>query len=356
MYTICKSSLMKIPECLARLLRYARRAGALPAVCASLAVACAQAADPPGILFPVRCEIGRDCWFFAYMDLWSGPAYRDYRCGLRTYEGHKGTDIAPVDPGARLTVIAAADGVVLGRRDGMEDSPARGSDPSWEGRECGNGVRLDHGGGWTTQYCHLQRGSVMVRKGARVHAGDELGQIGSSGQAELPHLHFQLERNGRPVDPFGGTQPADPPRCAASASGRTGTALWLSSEYPVHYTPTIVHRVGLATEVPEKERALHDGYPQAALANAPALVGYTILLGALSGTLIETAVSGPDGRILFRDRHSIDEDRARYFAYAGKRRKSGRWEPGVYRAEFTVSGESPAGSFRIKRMAEITLQ
>ena len=129
MYTICKSSLMKIPECLARLLRYARRAGALPAVCASLAVACAQAADPPGILFPVRCEIGRDCWFFAYMDLWSGPAYRDYRCGLRTYEGHKGTDIAPVDPGARLTVIAAADGVVLGRRDGMEDSPARGSGP-----------------------------------------------------------------------------------------------------------------------------------------------------------------------------------------------------------------------------------
>ena len=126
---------------------------------------------------------------------------------------------------------------------------------------------------------------------------------------------------------------------------RTGTALWLSSEYPVHYTPTIVHRVGLATEVPEKERALHDGYPQAAPANAPALVGYTILLGALSGTLIETAVSGPDGGILFRDRHSIDEDRARYFAYAGKRRKSGRWEPGVYRAEFTVSGESPAGSF-----------
>ena len=83
---------------------------------------------PPDLLFPVRCEIGRDCWFFGYMDLDSGPAYRDYRCGLRLYEGHKGTDIA-VDPGARLPVIAAADGVVLGRRDGMEDSPMRGPKP-----------------------------------------------------------------------------------------------------------------------------------------------------------------------------------------------------------------------------------
>ena len=347
---------MKMPEYLAWLLRRTCRASALPAICAALAGACAQAADPPDLLFPVRCEIGRDCWFFAYMDLQSGPAYRDYRCGLRTYEGHEGTDIAPVDPGARLPVIAAADGVVLGRRDGMEDTPMRGSDPSREGRECGNGVRLDHGGGWTTQYCHLQRGSVTVRKGARVSAGDELGRTGSSGRAELPHLHFQLERHGRPVDPFGGAQPADPPRCAASASGRTETALWRASEYPARYTPTIVHRAGLAAEVPEQERAVHDGYPQAAPATAPALVGYTVLLGALSGTVIETAIAGPDGRILFRNRYSIEEDRARYFAYAGKRRKSGSWEPGVYRAEFIVSGESPAGPFRIERGAEITLR
>ncbi len=85
---------------------------------------------PPDLLFPVCWEIGRDCWFFGYMDLDSGPAYRDYRCRLHTYEGHKGTDIAPVDPSVRLPVITAADGVVLGRYDGMEDSPMRDPDPS----------------------------------------------------------------------------------------------------------------------------------------------------------------------------------------------------------------------------------
>ncbi len=347
---------MEMREYLARLLRRTRRAVALPAVCAALAGAGAQAADPPDLLFPVRCKIGTDCWFFAYMDLQSGPAYRDYRCGLRTYEGHEGTDIAPVDPGARLPVVAAADGVVLGWRDGMEDSPVRGFDPSREGRECGNGVRLDHGGGWTTQYCHLQRGSVTVRKGARVSAGDLLGRTGSSGHSELPHLHFQVERNGRPVDPFTGAQSADPPRCTASASGRTGTGLWRASDYPARYTTTIVHRAGLAAEVPETDRAMHGGYPRVASATAAALVGYTVLLGAFSGTLIETVISGPDGRILFHNRHSIDEDRARYFSYAGKRRKSASWEPGVYRAEFIVSGEAPTGPFRIGHRTEITLQ
>ncbi len=349
-------SMMKIPNCLARLLRRTCRAGVLPALCATLAGPGAQAADPPDFLFPVRCEIGRDCWFFAYMDLQSGPAYRDYRCGLRTYKGHEGTDIAPVDPGARLPVVAAADGVVVGWRDGMEDSPVRGLDPSRDGRECGNGVRLDHGDGWTTQYCHLQRGSVTVRQGARVSAGDELGRTGSSGLAEIPHLHFQVERNGRPIDPFAGAPPTDPPRCAASVSGGMKTALWRDSEHPAHYTPTIVHRAGLAAEVPEKERAVHGAYPSTASVTAPALVGYTVLLGAFSGTSIETVIVGPDGRILFRDGYSIDEDRARYFSYAGKRRGSANWEPGVYRAEFIVSGESPAGPFRIVSKAEITLR
>lgn len=327
-----------------------------PAACAALACAAAQAADPPALLFPVRCEIGRDCWVFAYMDLQSGPGYRDPRCGLRTYEGHKGTDIAPVEPGARLPVIAAAGGVVAGIRDGMDDSPMRGRDPDRDAARCGNGVRLDHGGGWTTQYCHLQSGSVQGRRGERVSAGDLLGRTGSSGWSELPHLHFQVERDGRPVDPFTGAQPADPPGCEARDAGRAGKALWRASDYPAGYAPTIIHRAGLTTAVPDKQRALHEGYPQAAPATAPALIGYAVLLGAFAGATVDTTVTGPDGRVLFRHRRSIDQDRARHFSYAGKRRKTGAWTPGVYRARFVVSGESPAGPFRSARTAEIALR
>lgn len=41
----------------------------LPAACAALAGMDAQAGEPPDLHFPVVCEIGRNCWFFAYMDL-----------------------------------------------------------------------------------------------------------------------------------------------------------------------------------------------------------------------------------------------------------------------------------------------
>ncbi len=316
----------------------------------------ALAAGPPKLLFPVLCEIGRECWHFAYMDLLPGPAYRDYHCGLRTYEGHKGTDIAPVDPEVRLPVVAAADGVVAGLRDGMDDAPMQAPEPVRAGRECGNGVRLDHGSGWTTQYCHLQRGSIRVRKGAQVVAGDVLGRTGSSGWAELPHLHFQVERNGRPVDPFSGAQATDPSRCDMPASGGERTGLWRNPELAAGYLPAIMHRAGLTTEVPEKRRAYHGGYPRTAPTTAPALVGYVVLLGAFWGTVIETSITGPDGRILFRHRRSINENRARYFAYAGKHRKSEEWEPGVYRAEFAVTEDSPAGPFQLEGGAEITLR
>ena len=50
------------------------------------------------------------------------------------------------------------------------------------GKECGNGVVLVHDDGYQTQYCHLKKGSVAVKKGARVSEGDLLGFIGMSGK------------------------------------------------------------------------------------------------------------------------------------------------------------------------------
>ncbi len=115
-----------------------------------------SAANPAPIFeFPAGCEIGRDCWFYAYMDHDPSENYSDHMCGRRTYDTHKGTDIAPMDPAAPIAVLAAADGVVRGTRDGMDDAIMRVPDEKRMAAQCGNGVRLDHGGGWTSQYCHL---------------------------------------------------------------------------------------------------------------------------------------------------------------------------------------------------------
>lgn len=69
----------------------------------------------------------------------------------------------------------------------------------WHGGH-GNYVKLDHGGGFATAYAHMSR--VAVPSGARVHAGQVIGYVGSTGLSTGPHLHYELYRNGGAVNPL----------------------------------------------------------------------------------------------------------------------------------------------------------
>ncbi|MDA0329129.1 MAG: M23 family metallopeptidase [Gemmatimonadetes bacterium] len=66
-------------------------------------------------------------------------------------------------------------------------------------RGFGSVVWLDHGGGVLTIYAHLS--VIQVRAGERVDAGQVVGLSGASGSATTPHLHFEVWRWGREVDP-----------------------------------------------------------------------------------------------------------------------------------------------------------
>jgi murein DD-endopeptidase MepM/ murein hydrolase activator NlpD len=57
----------------------------------------------------------------------------------------------------------------------------------------GNHVVIDHGNGEYSLFAHLKQGSVRVKPGQRVAAGDRLGAMGMSGDAFLVHLHYQLQ-------------------------------------------------------------------------------------------------------------------------------------------------------------------
>jgi hypothetical protein len=64
----------------------------------------------------------------------------------------------------------------------------------------GNMVVVDHGYGLETRYAHMSRWAVQV--GQTVRRGDLLGYVGSTGLSTGPHLHYEVLRNGRPVDPL----------------------------------------------------------------------------------------------------------------------------------------------------------
>ena len=95
---------------------------------------------------------------------------------------HAGIDLAAP---AGSPVAAAYDGRVLSA--------------DWAG-SYGLLVVLDHGDGLQTRYAHLSR--LMVASGQQVRQGDLIGLVGSTGRSTGPHLHYELRRNGIPVNPL----------------------------------------------------------------------------------------------------------------------------------------------------------
>jgi len=96
---------------------------------------------------------------------------------------HKGLDFA-----ARrgTPVYAAGDGFV-------EYAGRKGS--------YGKYIRLRHNGSFKTAYAHMHRYARGIRNGRRVHQGQIIGYVGSTGRSTGPHLHYEVHKNGRQVNP-----------------------------------------------------------------------------------------------------------------------------------------------------------
>ncbi len=60
-------------------------------------------------------------------------------------------------------------------------------------------VKIDHGDNVETWYAHLD--TYAVQEGDRVTCGAQLGEVGQTGRATTPHLHYEVHQDGRPVDP-----------------------------------------------------------------------------------------------------------------------------------------------------------
>ncbi len=75
----------------------------------------------------------------------------------------------------------------------------------------GNVVYIDHGYGYETVYAHMSK--IKTKKGAKVKRGELIGYVGNTGRSSGPHLHYEVHKNGKTVNPiyyyYGDLSPAE---------------------------------------------------------------------------------------------------------------------------------------------------
>ncbi len=169
--------------------------------------AVAEEMQIPSLMAPVDCSDSSVCYVQIHPD-WDAQKDEidDYKEGNMTLDGAKSTIIRLTGTAKMyngVLVKAVARGLVKSVRDNMPDFVQKDKNyMQW--RECGNGIAIDLDKGWRVQYCHLKEGSIKVRPGDVVNAGDVIAHVGASGKASYPQLELLVTHKGEYVDPFKG--------------------------------------------------------------------------------------------------------------------------------------------------------
>jgi hypothetical protein len=267
-----------------------------------------------------------------------GPGKADYSCKAQTEDKHNGTDIVLRDLGVMeegVEVRAAAAGRVVALRNGMPDitvTEERRKQIMKQG--CGNVIIIGHGGGWQTQYCHLKKDSLLVKKGDRVTAGQAIAQVGLSGITEYPHLHFMVKNRQAKnafqyYDPFNGD--AFEGGCKAETN-KGEKSLWLA---PInHVGPIVMPPLASATRI--TRQTLWQAQTNELPSNTPVLYIQARGFHTLTGDTWRFTLNGPAGAAKFA--HDVKQTRQRQLvgANANFRPPNGQFQDGTWTATVTL--------------------
>lgn len=305
----------------------------MPVVFCALGMPNAAAQVPPdgGFSMPLRCTLDRDCWIINLPDAGADKTVQDHRCGLRTYDGHKGTDFAirdfrAMDDGA--DVIATAPGLITAARDGANEYFQRTPETQkLIGRKaCGNGVIVQHKGGWESQYCHLRKETVVVKLGDRVERGDVLGKVGMSGNTMFPHVHVSFRLDGKPIDPFTGS-------VVGTGCGKPQRPMW-KADSKIRYPGFALYAAGFIDHTPSADRIRSSARSPVSLPRHSAgLVLWASMFGVQRGDVIKLRILDPLGAAVAVREIRLDRTQNWRFAFTGRRMLPTGWAVGKWKGE-----------------------
>ena len=306
----------------------------------AIGVAAAQGGgERPHLSLPVDCTLGEDCFVQQLPDMDGGPGRTDPFCGTASYDGHKGTDFrvrSMRDVETGVAVVAPAPGTVARVRDGEPDRlvTTQAEAAAISGRECGNGVMVEHAGGLRTLLCHLKEGSIAVSEGQAVGRGEKLGEVGASGLSAFPHVQMEVLGPEGSIDPFsgravgGGCLAPDDREAAVDPLWHPVDALSLGRP------GTQLLGAGLAAGAVGPDDLVRAA-PAAPDGAGPAVV-YGWGINLKDGDVMRLRLEGPNGEISAEE-SPIEGDKAQWVAFAGRRSPG----PGPYagRVEIVRNGE-----------------
>ncbi|MEW9617699.1 M23 family metallopeptidase [Shinella sp. S4-D37] len=271
-----------------------------------------------------------------YPDMDAGGGVADPLCGSQSYDGHKGTDLRILsmkDMEEGYAVIAVADGKVLRIRDGEADHLVETEEDRTKiaGKECGNGLVMQMENGYGVQYCHLRKGSLTVQPEQDVRKGDRLGEIGSSGLAQFPHVHITVSRNGEPLDPLTGRKLSEG---CTSAFPQEASLFSRDIVEKLDLTKPEILASGLAGTPIDHQALVEEGPPPQVSSSDELFVAWAWFANLKKGNTIKLILKDARGNTLIdHTSEPLDRDKATFSAFAGRKRTL---PPGRYEIDVSV--------------------
>lgn len=290
-----------------------------------------------------------DCGYYfvsAYADHnATAGAIQDFDCGTKTYDTHRGTDIAiwpypfyKMDHD-QVEVIAAAPGTIVDKHDGEFDKNCASTNA------LANYVVIQHADGSVAYYWHMKNGSITTKAiGETILTGEHVGVVASSGNASGPHLHFEV-RTGFDVstliDPFAG-----------ACNSWNNTSCWANQK--PHNEPAILKASVNITDVefapcpadePVTESAVFPTAFQGPGLSAGYAKFYIFMRDETVGTTVNMSIHNPNGSLFGAAWTHVCNTyyKASYYGYS----KLLPTIPGVYTFEATYNGATCVTTFEI---------
>lgn len=285
---------------------------------------------------PIACDYGVECLISSYYDksVEKGE-YTDHTCGKLSYDNHKSTDFmlrSHTQMKDGVNVVAADSGKVIFVRDGMSDiSVDLIGEEAVRGRECGNGVIIDHKRGYKTEYCHLKNGSIPKKMDEFVEKGEIIGEVGLSGITSFPYLRFTVSLNGDAIDPFTGDNPITGD-INVPCDSLDIYPLWdKQTEKRLKYIATSLLSMGFSEKVPHSQGAREGKFSREVIKdNSKLMVFWVDIFGLVAGDELKLTIIDPDGNVIKEETRPFNSSRRHIFQFLGHKNKAELWPKGKY--------------------------